>query len=60
MRCGLAEIYRMGWGDAVTDFNRPSQLSNVGVVQWTVDRRPPVLNKPAARVPQSRCGGPAL
>jgi len=50
MRCGLAKIYRMGWGDAVTDFNRPSQLSK----RWSgaVDRGPPTSR------PQQEAGGP--
>ena len=32
MRCGLAEIYRMGWGDAVTDFK--SSLSTIQTLEW--------------------------
>ena len=32
MRCGLAKIYRMGWGDAVTDFK--SSLSTIQTLEW--------------------------
>ena len=40
----------MGWGDAVTDYNRPSQLSK----RWSgaVDRGPPTSR------PQQEAGGP--